>query len=143
MAPHRWFTTKKRACIALAMGALVFAASSPAAAPRQTVVIGKLNWSGAVIISHVMKYVLEEKLAIPTVLREASIPVLWRAMAEGTMDVYPDLWMPNQQEAFDKYVGEQGAVVARLSYKDAPQGIYMNAMNAGLAQRHGSGPFSI
>lgn len=84
------------------MGALVFAASSPAAAPRQTVVIGKLNWSGAVIISHVMKYVLEEKLAIPTVLREASIPVLWRAMAEGTMDVYPDLWMPNQQEAFDK-----------------------------------------
>lgn len=133
MTPYDSFFGRQ-ALIVLLLGALLLAVPSAAAEPRKNVVIGKLNWSGAIIISHVMKYVLEEKLSVPTVLREATVPVLWQAMEEGTMDVYPDLWMPNQQEAFDKYVTERGTVAARLSYEDAPQGIYMRA---DFAEEHG------
>lgn len=94
-------------------------------AERNNVIIGRLNWSGAIAVAHVMKYVLEEKLGIPTELRPVSIPVLWSAMDRGTADVYPDLWMPNQKQSFDKYVRVRQTVVAKLSYDNAPQGIYV------------------
>ncbi|OQY60095.1 MAG: hypothetical protein B6245_03255 [Desulfobacteraceae bacterium 4572_88] len=97
----------------------------PASAERDNVIIGRLNWSGAIAVAHVMKHVLEEQLGIPAKLQPVSVPVLWSAMDRGTADVYPDLWMPNQKQSFDKYIRVRQTVVAKLSYDNAPQGFYI------------------
>ncbi len=106
----------------LCMGAAFPAAAS---ADRDHVIIGELNWSGGVIIAHIMKHVLEKRLGIPAKLRPIAPEVLWSAMDKGSMDVYPDLWMPNQKEKFAEYVEKRKSVAVKVSYDNAPQGIYM------------------
>lgn len=102
-----------------------FAIPATGRAERKDVIISWLNWSGAIAVSHVMKHVLEEKLDIPVRIERYSVPVIWPAMEMGNVDVYPDLWMPNQEQAFTKYVVERKTVDVKLSYDNAPQGIYM------------------
>lgn len=94
---------------------------------RDTVVICQLNWSSSIAVSHVMKAVLETRLNIPADIRPLSQPVAWSALDEGTADILSEIWMPNQAEAFHRYVQRDGTVLARKSYEEAPQGLYLSA----------------
>jgi glycine betaine/proline transport system substrate-binding protein len=94
---------------------------------RDNVVICQLNWSSSIAVSHVMKAILETRLGIPTEIRPLSQPVAWSALAEGSADVYSEIWMPNQADAFHRYVQQGKTVLARKSYQEAPQGLYLAA----------------
>lgn len=95
-----------------------------------SVIIGELNWTGATAVQHIMKWVIEEKLGIPVEFAAMAQPALWAALDKGTVDVYPDMWMPNQKHGFEKYVKERKSVVVKLSYDNAVEGIYMPAQIA-------------
>ncbi|WP_372370217.1 glycine betaine ABC transporter substrate-binding protein [Candidatus Uabimicrobium sp. HlEnr_7] len=101
---------------------------------EEKVIIGGMQWSGSIAIEQIMKYVLEKKLHIPVEIKPLNASILFPALDNGTADIYPDLWMPNQQEGFDKYVSERKTVKVKLSYDNAPQGFYMSAK---IAKKHG------
>ncbi len=102
-------------------------------AKRNNVIIAGLNWSGAIAIANVMKYVLNEKLGIPAEIEPLIPPVAWSAMDRGTADIYPDIWIPNQKNPVKKYVEIRKTVTLVKSYVNATQGIYMLSKVAGMS----------
>ena len=117
--------------IVLLLGVL---SANPAVAERKNVIIGSLTWSGSQAIEQIMKYVLEVKLNTPVEITNLAQPVLFAAMDKGSADVYPDMWIPNQQAGFDKYVKERKSIAVKLSYDNALEGIWMPAK---IAKEHG------
>ncbi|MCP4105814.1 MAG: hypothetical protein GY749_09800 [Desulfobacteraceae bacterium] len=94
-------------------------------AKRSNVIIAGLNWSGAIAVANVMKYVLDKKLGIPAEIKPLTLPVAWSAMDMGTADILPDIWIPNQKKPVKEYVETQKSVTLVKSYINASQGIYM------------------
>lgn len=93
-----------------------------------------MSWSGSTAIEHIMKYVLEEKLNIPAEIIHLAPPVLCAGMDKGSVDVYPDMWMPSRQEQYDKYVIERKTMKVVKSYENCIYGIFMSRK---IADEHG------
>ncbi len=93
---------------------------------QNKVIIGGLSWSGSQAIEQIMKQILEEKLGIAAEIKNLSPSVLWTALDKGSVHIFPDLWMPNQEEGFQKYVrNPQSNIQVKISYDKAPQGFYI------------------
>ena len=126
---------RKRLAIVLS-AALMFGVitANSAKAARKNVVIGSLTWSGSQAIEQIMKYVLEDKLNVDLKIMSVAQPALWAALDKGSADIYPDMWMPNQKAAWDKYVEGRKTIEVKLSYDKAIEGFWMPAK---IAEEHG------
>ncbi len=95
------------------------------------------NYATATAVMNVIKAAAEEELGLEVAtVTTTAVPVIWEAMARnnGEIDIWPDVWLPNQQGLVDKYVGGAGAVkLASNGYK-AVQGycITKAASDAGV-----------
>lgn len=91
------------AALSLSLGA-----ASDASAQGATVTISDLTWTGAKAIGHVIKAVIEGPLdseaEIVEGLSDGSVIAAGMDKGDGSADVYTDLWMPNRQAIWDKYV---------------------------------------
>ena len=67
------------------------------------VVIGVPNWPSVNATAHIMKAMMEENFGISVELQTASNPVIFEAMAKGSIQIHPEVWLPNQQALYDKY----------------------------------------
>ncbi|MDE0114781.1 MAG: glycine/betaine ABC transporter substrate-binding protein [Albidovulum sp.] len=83
-------------------------------AATEKVAISDLNWTGAKAIAHVIKAIVEGPLGseaeIIDGLSDQSIVAAGMDKGDGSADVYTDMWMPNQQALWDKYVVEAQSV---------------------------------
>ena len=79
-----------------------------AAHAQEKVAISDLNWTGAEAIAYVIKAVIEGPLGseaeIIKGLSDQAIIAEGIDKGDGSVDVYTDLWMPNQQPIWDKFV---------------------------------------
>ncbi len=73
--------------------------------------IGVPNWAAAQVMTNIMRTVLSNELGVEVNLVPGTNPVLFEAMDEGSIDVHPDVWMPNQKNLVEKYVRDKGTVV--------------------------------
>jgi glycine betaine/proline transport system substrate-binding protein len=89
-AAHRLFAL----AVALLCGAVAHAAD---------VVIGVPNWPSVNVTANVIKVILERNYGLSVELQTAANPIIFEAMAKGSMDIHPEVWLPNQQELFDRY----------------------------------------
>ncbi len=93
-------------------------AASPAVA--QTITIADPGYATAQATAYVVKSVLENHLgADARIVETGSVPVIWEALARngGEIDVWTDVWLPNQQALVDQYAGEGKTVtLSPLSY---------------------------
>lgn len=84
------------------------------------VAISDLNWTGAKAIAHVIKAVIEGPLGseaeIVAGLSDQAIISAGMDKGDGSADVYTDMWMPNQQALWDKYIVEAATVDHNESY---------------------------
>ncbi len=91
-------------------------------------VIGELSWDGGLAIAYVLKTIIENKLNGKVDLILANQPVILAAMdkGDGSIDVHPDFWMPNQAGFWNKFIGKgsRGTVVVNKPYY-ALQGLYV------------------
>ncbi|SFM67891.1 glycine betaine ABC transporter substrate-binding protein [Thermodesulforhabdus norvegica] len=108
--------------VALAFLTVVFGPNSAKA--EEPVVIAQQTWSASIALSNIMKYVLEEKLGIPAKILPLAQPATWAAMdkGDGSVDVKAEIWMPNEEAYWKKYVEERKTVEASLLFDNAPQG---------------------
>jgi len=74
------------------------------------VVIGVPNWPSVLATAHVLKVAMEENLGLEVELQNGTNPVVFEAMDTGAMHVHPEVWLPNQSNLNDKFVGEKGTV---------------------------------
>ncbi len=111
-----------------AAGALCIAAASASA--QEKVAISDLNWTGAKAIAHVIKAVIEGPLGseaeIIEGLSDQAIIGAGMDKGDGSADVWTDMWMPNQQGPWDKYIEGAGTVSHNQPYKGG-QGMFVPA----------------
>jgi len=91
---------------------------------EENVVIAQQTWDGSIATAHVYKYVLENKLNIPAVVKPIGQPPTWVALDKGdwSIDVKTEIWWPNEDAFYKKYVEKAKTVETSLLYGNAPQG---------------------
>ena len=94
------------------LAAAALATLSAGAHAKEEISIGELSWDGARAIGYVMKAVIELRLGGAAELKKSESAVIMASMdkGDGGLDVYPDMWMPNQQEKWDLYIEKNGTV---------------------------------
>lgn len=120
--------------LAIAAASLGLAAA-PVPASADTISITEMDWDAAKVISQVLKQIIEKQLGYSVILKPGNTEDSLVSMdaGDGTFDVFPDIWMPNQKAAWDTYIEERKTVVANDGY-DAVQGFYVPAS---FAAEHG------
>lgn len=85
------------------------------------VAISDLTWTGAKAIGYVIQAVIEGPLdseaEIVKGLSDGSIIAAGMDKGDGSADVYTDLWMPNRQAIWDKYIDGAKTVAYNTPYK--------------------------
>jgi glycine betaine/proline transport system substrate-binding protein len=106
--------------------------SSGAIAPAgaaEKVVIGELNWQGAVIIQHILAEVIRTRFNGEVSFLAGDPAVLWAGLdkGDGSVDVYTDAWLPNQAPAWSKFVAPGGreSVIANKHPYTGIQGLFI------------------
>ncbi len=106
--------------LAVMASAAVMAATPALAAD---IVIGVPNWPSVAVTANVLKVVIEDNFGLEVELQNATNPIVFEAMDKGSMDIHPEVWMPNQQNLHDTYVKDKGTVLMNPNGIPAFQGI--------------------
>ena len=69
------------------------------------VVVGVPNWPSVNVTANIIKVILERNYGVNVELQTAANPIIFEAMARGSMDIHPEVWLPNQQDPYDRYAG--------------------------------------
>jgi glycine betaine/proline transport system substrate-binding protein len=104
----------------------LLAASWAVCARAADVVIGVPNWPSVNATAHILQELMQANFGIGVELQTATNPVIFEAMAKGSIQIHPEVWLPNQQALYDKYsdalivsrhpaVGVQGFCVDRAA----------------------------
>ncbi|MDN2664578.1 hypothetical protein OW492_14465 [Psychromonas sp. 14N.309.X.WAT.B.A12] len=104
-------------CLAISLGLTGVSAQSA------DLVLGVPSWPSAGVTSNVIKIVLEENLGLDVGMQSGTNPIIWEAMDRGSMQLHPEVWLPNQQNLYQKYVVENGTVVKNQHSVEAKQGL--------------------
>jgi glycine betaine/proline transport system substrate-binding protein len=106
-----------------ALGLLLLAPASAALAADVT--MPDPNYATATAVMNVIKAATEQELGLTvSTVTTTAVPVIWEAMArnKGEVDIWPDVWLPNQQGLVDKYVKGAGTVKLAQNGYEAKQG---------------------
>jgi len=78
------------------------------------------NYPGGRATVHAIKAIAEEVLGLEVeTVTTTAVPVIWQSMhrGKGEIDIWPEVWLPNQQGLVDKYVkGEKSVRLTGPSY---------------------------
>ncbi len=102
-------------------------------ASAKDLVLGMPNWPSGVATSHILAQVVEANFGLGVELQSGTNPIIFEAMDAGSMQVHPEVWMPNQQNLHDTYVGERGSVVMNNNPVQARQGMCVPTY---IAEKH-------
>ena len=103
----------------------VFLAAVVTAHAQEKVTIAELDWNGGIVIAHVIKAIiqgpLDSEAQIIDGLSDQSIILEEMDKGGGAIDVYPDLWLPNRQNLWDKYVDGNKTIATNQPYTGTEQ----------------------
>ncbi len=91
------------------MAAALAACSGSGSASKPTLVFADLNWSTALLQNAIARHILEKGYGYETDAVEGSTIPLMQALTRGDVNVSLEIWLPNQQAAWDAAV-EEGTV---------------------------------
>jgi glycine betaine/proline transport system substrate-binding protein len=87
------------ATLALVAGVLAVGCGGPAAGAGGTLTIGSIGWTENVAVSNLTKVALEDDLGYENVeLRLVDVKTLFEGVADGELDAFQDVWLPNHEE---------------------------------------------
>ena len=91
------------------------------------VVLGELNWDGSRAITCVLKEIIETRLGCEVDIVQAAPAIIFAAMDKGSIDVFTDLWMPNQAEKWAKYItaGSRQSILVNSRPYQGIQGLFI------------------
>ncbi len=97
----------------------------PAIAEANPITVADPGYATAQGTAYVVKVLLEGQLGQQVeAVKAASVPVIWEALNRnnGEIDVWTDVWLPNQKAFVDQYAGEGGKVKLAANYYAGTQG---------------------
>ena len=84
---------------------------APPAGPKEEIIFGDLNWSSALLQNRIAQYIVEHGYGYPTDVKFGATLPLFQGLQNGDTDVAMEIWLPNQDEAWNK-AREEGAVLS-------------------------------
>ena len=85
--------------------------ATPAPMERGTIIFGDLNWPSALLQNRIAQYIVEHGYGYPTDVKFGATLPLFEGLKRGDTDVTMEIWLPNQDEAWEKARSE-GAVLS-------------------------------
>ena len=85
---------------------------SSGTAAAEKIVIGTMNWAYMQVMSNVLKLLIEENYGEEVEFVPGKHAMFFKGMdsGKGEVDIFPDLWLPNNQGMADEYVTGRGTV---------------------------------
>ena len=77
--------------------------------PMEAIVFGDLNWYSALLQNRIAQYIVEKGYGYPTGVKFGNTLPLFQGLKNGDTDVSMEIWLPNQEEAWNQAL-EEGAV---------------------------------
>lgn len=103
------------------VAATALALAATGATAQEKVTFSDLSWNGAQAIGHVLSAIIEDKMGgdaeIVSGMNQAAVIMAGMDKGDGSIDVFTDLWMPNQQALWDEYIDGNGTVLTNKPYK--------------------------
>lgn len=101
------------------IGTLLLTATSVAA--QEKITISDFSWNGARAIGNVIEAIIDGPMGgdaeIVSGMSQAAIVMAGMDKGDGSIDVYTDMWMPNQQAMWDEYIDGSQTVATNQPYK--------------------------
>ena len=79
--------------------------------PKDTIIFGDLNWASALLQNRIAQYIVEHGYGYPTDVKFGATLPLFQGLQNGDTHVTMEIWLPNQDEAWNK-AREEGAVLS-------------------------------
>ncbi|MYC30870.1 MAG: ABC transporter substrate-binding protein [Chloroflexi bacterium] len=79
--------------------------------PKETIIFGDLNWSSALLQNRIAQYLVEKGYGYPTDVKFGATLPLFQGLKRGDTHVTMEIWLPNQDEAWNEARAE-GAVLS-------------------------------
>lgn len=117
----------------LATAALAFSISGAVSAMAADVTMPDPGYATATAVMNLIKAAAEQELGLTVdTVTTAAVPVIWEAMDrnKGEVDIWSEVWIPNQQGLVDKYVTEKKTVRMTASGYEAVQGYCVTKVTA-------------
>jgi glycine betaine/proline transport system substrate-binding protein len=76
------------------------------------------NWSSGAVTAHVLAKLLEDEFDVTVDLEKASNEEIFARMESGSMDIHPEVWLPNHEALSTEYVAKRKTV--EMSPKGVP-----------------------
>ena len=83
----------------------------PPAGPKETIIFGDLTWDSAQLQNRIAQYITEYGYGYPTETKLGDTLPLFEGLKRGDTDVTMEIWLPNQDEAWNKARAD-GAVLS-------------------------------
>jgi len=83
----------------------------PPEGPKETVIFGDLNWSSALLQNRIAQYIVEHGYGYPTDVKFGATLPLFQGLQNGDTHVAMEIWLPNQNAAWNE-AREEGAVLS-------------------------------
>lgn len=80
---------------------------STSIASAADLVIGVPNWPSVAITAEVLKTIIEDQYGLEVELQNGTNPVVFQAMDSGSMQVHPEVWIPNMQTLSETYINKK------------------------------------
>lgn len=107
--------------IATLLSGVAIALAAPALAAD--IVIGVPNWPSVTVTAKILQFAIEENLGLDVELQSGTNAIIFEAMDAGSMQIHPEVWLPNQQNLVDKFVTKKGSVTIGAKSAAAFQGM--------------------
>jgi len=111
--------------LVLAFSLILTQACAAEKGPKPTIKLGDLNWGSAHFQAEMAKIIIENGYEYPVELVPGKTIALWQAMLLGEVDVANEVWLPNQQEVFDKGVASGEAIDLGIANNDNWQSLFV------------------
>ncbi|WP_026381281.1 ABC transporter substrate-binding protein [Afifella pfennigii] len=115
------------ACRFLAVAALA-AGTAPAGAAD--VVVGVPHWPSAQVTANIIASLLTSELGVEAELEERGTLGILAGIDQGEMHIHPEVWLPNLNDAVDRYAGRNGTLRLSENGVAAAQNVCVTAATA-------------
>ena len=79
--------------------------------PKGPVIFSDLNWTSAILQNRIAQYIVEHGYGYPTDVKFGATLPLFQGLLGGDTNVTMEIWLPNQNEAWNK-ARDEGAVIS-------------------------------
>lgn len=106
--------------LATLLGGVSLGLAGPAMAAD--IVIGVPNWPSVTVTAKILQTAIQDNLGYEVELQNGTNAIIFEAMDAGSMQIHPEVWLPNQQNLVETYVTEKGTVTLGTHSASAFQG---------------------